>query len=177
MKIELQLTGDTQSKHVQNFVRHCAKGSYNNNCIVRYIPNFIIQTGDTSNTGKQSISADEENPIIQVKSSQEFNASIQVDNQIERGSILTVNNSKEQDKLGSQFFICLSEEHKESLKDENSYTFIGRVIDGFQAIEKIEQDSELNDPDGIKKNGKPRGKWKKEKWIKSVEIHNNPFSV
>jgi len=37
---------------MQNFLAHCAKGTYNNTRVVRSIKGFIVQFGDPTNTGK-----------------------------------------------------------------------------------------------------------------------------
>lgn len=176
LKIELRLSSISQCKHAENFIRHCAKGTYNDNRILRYIPNFIIQTGDPSQSGKESHAADPENNTTNGPLSKEFQYSNAHGwNQIKRGTLLTVNNDKHEDGLGSQFFISLSSEHQAILGDISKYTVIGMVIDGYETIEKLESDESLNDKDKMKKSGKPRGIWKKESWIKHVEIHYNPF--
>lgn len=161
---------------MENFLRHCGKGTYEDNRILRYVPKFIIQTGDPSQSGKESEIADASNPITNDYISKEFQYSNAHDwNQIKRGSLLTVNNAENEDSLGSQFFISLSDEHQGILGDSSKYTAIGMIIDGYEAIEKLESDESLNDQEKIKKSGKPRGIWKKENWIKHVEIHYNPF--
>lgn len=166
----------SQCKHVENFLIHCAKGTYDNNRILRYIPSFIIQAGDPSQSGKESHAADPENDTTNGHISKEFQYSnAHCWNQIKRGTLLTVNNSENKDGLGSQFFISLSNEHQAILGDSSKYTVIGMVIDGYEAIEKLENDEILNDKEKMKKSGKPHGIWKKEIWIKHVEIHYNPF--
>lgn len=172
----MRLSSIAQCKHVENFLRHCAKGTYNGNKILRYIPYFIIQSGDPSNSGKESEPADISNPTTDGNLSKEFQYSnAQGWNQIIRGTLVTVNNIQNEDNLGSQFFISLSDEHQSILGDNSKYTVIGKAIDGYEAIGKLETDEELNDKEKKKKNGKPRGIWKKEKWIERVEIHYNPF--
>lgn len=158
------------------FLRHCANGTYEDNRILRYVPNFIIQTGDPSQSGKESEPADTKINTTNGYISKEFQYSnARGWNQIKRGTLLTVNNAGNEDGLGSQFFISLSNEHQNILGDSSKYTAIGMVIDGYEAIETLESDESLNNQDKTKKSGKPRGIWKKESWIKHVEIHFNPF--
>ncbi|KAK7678411.1 hypothetical protein QCA50_018629 [Cerrena zonata] len=161
IKIELILKNEAQAKHVHNFLRHCAKESYNDNKILRFIPKFILQSGDPSNSGKESNPADVNHPIDKLVKSHELRISEESAFEIKRGSVLTVNNLDMVDKLGSQFFICLSDEYKSSLIEEERYTVIGNVIDGLEAVETIEKDPELNNEEKMKKNGKPKRKMEK----------------
>ena len=46
---------------LENFLRHCAKGSYNNIKVLRFIPNFILQTGSSINKSKDNKPADPNN--------------------------------------------------------------------------------------------------------------------
>lgn len=172
IKVELVAFDTQQVNHVENFLKHCAKGTYNNNFLLRYIPEFILQTGDPENTGKSSNASDTAN-----------NDERNIDRyftlgekpQAKRGSVFMLNNKDNEGLLGSQFFFSLSEKYKDTL-NSTDYTLIGGVIDGYSALEAIEQAEELNDPQKMKKNGKVRGKWKKEIWLTHVEIHYNPFA-
>lgn len=169
MKVELVRFDLQQVRHVENFIKHCALGTYNNNMILRYIPEFILQTGDPDNTGKTSSASDLHTfdidshfPVVEKPP-------------IKRGTLFMVHNNGNEQGLGSQFFIALSDKHKDALNSVD-YTLIGQVIDGYSTLEEIENDDELNDPGKIKKNGKVRGKWKKQPWINHIEIHYNPFA-
>lgn len=163
----MKYVDDEQVKHVENFVRHCAIGTYDNNSILRYIPDFILQTGDSTNSGKNSTIADLEHHLGEKMSPEFTKTSPQP---LSRGVVYAVNH--EETLYGSQFFIVLSDLHKASLENNPSYTVIGAVIDGFEAIAGIEKDDLLE----VKKNGKPRGKWKDKIWLEGVRVHNNPFA-
>lgn len=172
----MRLSDIVQCKHVENFLKHSAKGTYDGNRILRYVPEFIIQAGDPSPTGKISEPADPGNAVTDGNLSKEFQLSnTQGWNLVKRGTLVTINNEKNENNLGSQFFISLSDKHQSILGNNSKYTVIGVAIDGFDAIEKLEVDDILNDKEKMKKSGKPRGSWKKESWIKRVEIHYNPF--
>lgn len=133
--------------------------------------------GDPSDSGKGSEPADRLNPPTGEYLSKEFQYSNTYNwNQIRRGTLIAVNNVDNVDGLGSQFFLALSDEHQSILGDDSKYTVMGVLVDGIEAIEKLEDDKDLNNKEKMKKNGKPRGKWKKENWIRNVEIHNNPFT-
>lgn len=154
-------------------MRHCAIGTYCKNNILRYIPEFILQTGDPSNLGKQSQEADSDN-LPQGMVVEEFKR--EVDSDIRRGSVLSINNAKNSNGLGSQFFIVLSDKHKASLQDTSLYTKVGQIDEGLEAIEKLEHNDELN-KESVNKNGKVKGKWKKMAWINDVNIKYNPFAI
>ncbi|ODV79296.1 cyclophilin-like protein [Suhomyces tanzawaensis NRRL Y-17324] len=156
----------SQRKHGENFLVHCAMGTYSGVRILRYIPNFILQTGDSSNTGKQSSPANPSHvyTAIEVKS--------QAAPLAKRGSIYAVNNPATEDGLGSQFFFVLSEAHSLLITQDN-YTYLGEVIDGLDTLSKIEHDEQLS----AGKNGKVKGYWKSEAWIDDVTVHYNPFAV
>lgn len=166
VKINLCYVNANQAKFVENFMRHAAMGSYNDIQLLRYIPNFILQTGDPSNTGKQSSPAHPE-PLGSYIAP-EF-SSLVLNGVIRRGTVMTVDNPET--TFGSQFFVVLSADNNDSLQD--GYTIVGTVED-MSAIEKVE--AELSDPTFVKPNGRIRGPWKKNSWIERVVIHNNPFA-
>lgn len=93
------------------------------------------------------------------------------DGSIKRGSVFAVNGPGS--TLGSQFFVCLSDKHQDALRSEQ-YTLIGTVIDGFAAIEAVENSPELNEKPH--KSGKVRGRWKTQVWIEYVEVLYNPYA-
>lgn len=156
-------SGDTIKQ--ENFLRHCAKGSYNNVKVLRFIPDFILQTGSSINKSKDNKPADSNNKPTEESTNKFLDDSIP-----KRGTIFTINNPDESDRCGSQFFFLLSDKHMDSLKD-GDYTPIGEVIDGFDAIEKLA--SEITTVDHP--SAKPTGKWKNRNWLESIEIHNNPL--
>ncbi|RLV95039.1 hypothetical protein JA1_001441 [Spathaspora sp. JA1] len=163
IKVELYSSNDS-SILVENFLRHVAKGSYENLAILRFIPDFILQTGSPNNRSTYSIPADTENAL-----QGNDQRVLQRDSEIERGTLFTINTGAQPD---SQFFILLNTKHLDVLNQSGSYTAIGHIIDGIDAIEKVEGDIQVVDHI----SSKPIGKWKKKIWINRIEIHNNPFA-
>lgn len=169
MEIALYLEDAQQSDHVENFLRHCGSGNYNDNCIVRYIPDFILQCGDPTNTGRVSEPADPQNAFTGPK---QGNWKPQTIN-IERGTIMSINHKEH--LVGSQFFIVLSDQHAAALGDRNQYTPIGKSVGSLGALDQVESSAGLGS-ENLKKNGKIKGQWKEEPWIKTVEIRSNPYA-
>lgn len=77
--------------------------------------------------------------------------------------------------VGSQFFIVLSDKHEKVLGDRNQYTPFGKITGSLEALDKVEASAGL-DSENLKKNGKIKGHWKEEPWIKRVEIRSNPYA-
>ena len=50
--IDLELFTKETPRTCRNFIQHCMNGYYNKNVFFRIIKNFMIQTGDPTNTGK-----------------------------------------------------------------------------------------------------------------------------
>lgn len=169
LSVRLSLTDPDQSLHVENFLRHCASGSYDGTTIVRYIPLFILQLGDPTNTGKQSEPADPSHEFTGVKNSEFKPRNIEIC----RGTLLMINNKEH--TVGSQFFFVLSDRHADSFADRLQYTPIGVVSDSFAALDQLEASGDLA-ADNLKKNGKIRGRWKETSWIERVEILENPYA-
>ncbi|CCE82340.1 Piso0_002061 [Millerozyma farinosa CBS 7064] len=153
-------------------MRHCAIGTYKNTCILKLILKFILQLGDPTNTGKHSEPADAENPIKVSK--KDYKPSSVGESDISRGTVFAVKNPNREDRLGSQFFICLDESYSEALKDTEKYVKLGKVVEGLEAIRVIE--TELSGQNKLSSKGRPKGKWKVEPWVQDVVIHYNPFA-
>lgn len=150
---------------LENFLRHCAKGSYNNIKVLRFIPNFILQTGSSINKSKDNKPADPNNKPTGIS-----HGKFLEHRKIKKGTLFTINNPDQADRCGCQFFFLLSEDHLDSLAN-GDYTAIGEIIDGFESIEKLASEiTTVSHP-----SGKPTGKWKQSNWLESIEIHNNPL--
>ncbi|MFN3781051.1 MAG: peptidylprolyl isomerase [Candidatus Kapaibacteriota bacterium] len=135
--IRLALYGKDAPRTVKNFVTLARRGYFNNTLIHRIAKNFLIQMGDGSTKypsrreewGKGGASIyggyfpDEINPnSILYKVGYTY------------GTIAMANSGP--NKNLSQFFICL----EEAIDLDKKYTIFGKVLDGFDVIEKIEQE-------------------------------------
>lgn len=86
---------------------------------------------------------------------------------------MTINHKEH--TVGSQFFIVLSDKHGKVLGDRDQYTPIGKIVGGYEALDKVEASAGLGS-ENLKKNGKIKGQWKEEPWLKMVEIRSNPYA-
>lgn len=151
IKIELYTT--STPKTVENFLALCASNFYSSSPFHRIIPTFIVQTGSPSTDPKSKSSPsifgapfeDEIRPALR------HNA---------RGVLSMANKGK--DTNGSQFFLTLAPQP--TLDGKN--TVFGRVIDGWETLEKLET---------VEVDSKGRAKGTAPK-IERVEIHANPLA-
>ncbi len=111
---------------VNNFISLIKSGFYDNNTFHRLVPGFVLQGGDPDGTGTGG-------PGYFIKG--EFNENNFKNDLKHSKGIVSMARSQDNDSAGSQFFIML---------DSNSYldgkyAAFGKVIDGFEIIEKIEK--------------------------------------
>ncbi|MHC5209422.1 MAG: peptidylprolyl isomerase [Planctomycetota bacterium] len=104
---------------VQNFVVLAGSGFYDGTLFHRIIPRFVAQGGDPDGTGHGG-------PGYMIKG--EFS-----DVKHERG-VVSMARKTHPDTAGSQFFICLAD----APHLDGSYAAFGRVLSGFEALERIE---------------------------------------
>jgi peptidyl-prolyl cis-trans isomerase-like 3 len=143
---------DNPNWRTQNFLALCASGGYDLTPIHRIIPTFIFQTGSPASDAKSKTSpsiwggsfADEIRPSLR------HNA---------RGIVSMAN--KGPNTNGSQFFVLFSPQPQ--LDGKN--TVFGRVIDGLETLDKIENV-------GVDGKGRPKDKVV----VRDVTIHANPLA-
>uniref|UniRef100_A0AC35TMX6 PPIase cyclophilin-type domain-containing protein n=1 Tax=Rhabditophanes sp. KR3021 TaxID=114890 RepID=A0AC35TMX6_9BILA len=121
--IKIELFCEKCPKACENFLALCASGYYDNNIFHRNIRGFIIQTGDPSGTGKGGKS------IWQEPFEDELFPDIKHD---KRGILSMANSGRNCNQ--SQFFITYAPHQTLDLK----HTAFGKVIDGFEALEELE---------------------------------------
>lgn len=117
-EIRADLYAKEAPKTVENFVTLAQKGFYDGQIFHRVIPEFMIQTGDPTGTGRGGPGytfADEFSPILRH----------------DKPGILSMANSGPNTN-GSQFFIL-----KKDYPLEPKYTVLGTVISGMDVVEKI----------------------------------------
>jgi peptidyl-prolyl cis-trans isomerase B (cyclophilin B) len=122
MKAELYL--DVAPNTVNNFISLINKNFYDNKTFHRVIPNFMIQGGcpDGNGTG---------GPDYGIKG--EFSDNGFENNLLHEKGVLSMARSQNHDSAGSQFFIM----HAKSPHLDGSYAGFGKVIEGFDVIDKI----------------------------------------
>jgi cyclophilin family peptidyl-prolyl cis-trans isomerase len=142
--IELELYADDAPKTVDNFVKLARDGFYDGLIFHRVIPDFMIQGGDPTGTGRGG-------PGYQFED--EFNQ-----NKVDRGALAMANAGPNTN--GSQFFIVTADACPWL---DGKHTVFGRVTSGLEVADTIsELPSDAND--------KPR----EDAVIERVEIADSP---
>jgi cyclophilin family peptidyl-prolyl cis-trans isomerase len=125
--IAVELFDDDAPKTVENFVRLARDGFYDGVSFHRVIPDFMIQGGDPTGTGRggPGYSFDDE-----------FN-----EHKVERGALAMANAGPNTN--GSQFFVVTTDAAPWL---DGKHTVFGRVTDGMDVVDAIsEVDRDAND--------------------------------
>lgn len=116
---------------VENFLNLANRGYYDNNRWFRIVPDFVVQTGDPTNTGNGDAGymiPAEENPIEQ--DSYVISMGLNYTNPPNAHAI--------RDSAGTQFYITLSPQ----LHLDRDFTVFGKVIGGYDVLGRlIEKDN------------------------------------
>lgn len=131
--IVMELYPDKAENTVNNFISLVKSGFYDNNSFHRLVPGFVLQGGDPEGTGMGG-------PDYTIKG--EFKENGYENNNLKhKKGIVSMARSQENDSAGSQFFIMLDT----SSNLDGSYAAFGKVIDGFDIIEEIEEEEIVDD--------------------------------
>lgn len=122
--LNIELQTETAPRAVWNFVQLAKKGYYNGVKFHRNIPNFMIQGGDPTGTGKGGTS------IWGKNFNDEFDGPLTHD---ARGVMSMANKGKNTNS--SQFFIT----YKPAKHLDRKHTIFGRVVGGMDVLQKLEQ--------------------------------------
>ena len=142
-QIKIELYPNIAFNTVANFVNLTEEGFYDNNTIHRVQKGFVIQGGDPTGTGTGG-------PGYSIKGEFSQNG---VNNTLSHTKgVISMARTTDPNSAGSQFFIVLSDDAKASL--DGLYAAFGKIIEGMDVIEKIENtDFEIdNDAFGTLKN-------------------------
>jgi cyclophilin family peptidyl-prolyl cis-trans isomerase len=120
--IELELFDEDAPATVANFVKLARDGFYDGVVFHRVIPNFMIQGGDPTGSGRGG-------PGYQ------FDDEIN-DHRIERGALAMANAGPNTN--GSQFFIVTAEACPWL---DGLHTVFGRITDGMEVVDEIEREA------------------------------------
>ena len=131
--IVMELYPDIAPNTVNNFISLILKGFYDNNTFHRLMPGFVLQGGDPTGTGSGG-------PGYRIRG--EFtNNGFENNLSHEKWVVSMARSNNSYDSAGSQFFICLGDP---TYLDDNYATF-GKVIDGFDTLEKIAKNEIIAD--------------------------------
>ncbi len=137
LNIYIELYSDIAPNTVSNFVYLTKTGFYDNNTFHRLIDQFVLQGGDPTGTGTGG-------PEYNIKG--EFTANGFKNNLLHEEKVVSMARSTDYNSAGSQFFIMLGKaEHL-----DNNYAAFGKVIDGWDVVEKIvnENKTRVSDNNG-----------------------------
>ena len=129
--IVMELYPDVAPNTVNNFISLIKSGFYDDNTIHRLMENFVLQGGDPTGTGSGG-------PGYTIAG--EFtNNGFENNMSHHKWVVSMARKSSDFNSAGSQFFICL----KDDISLDGDYAAFGKVIDGFDIIEKIEENEEI----------------------------------
>ena len=139
--IVMELYPDVAPNTVNNFIYLVKSGFYDNNTFHRLDKEFVLQGGDPEGTGAGG-------PGYTING--EFSENGFENNLSHEKWVVSMGRrSNDYNTVGSQFFICL-EDHPER---DGYYAAFGRIIDGFENIEKIvEKEKNIDNSDLLKNN-------------------------
>jgi cyclophilin family peptidyl-prolyl cis-trans isomerase len=125
--IALELFDDDAPKTVQNFLKLARDGFYDGVIFHRVIPDFMIQGGDPTGTGRGGPGYTFEDEVN--------------DHKVERGALAMANAGPNTN--GSQFFIVTTEAAPWL---DGKHTVFGRVTEGMDVVDAIsELERDMND--------------------------------
>jgi peptidyl-prolyl cis-trans isomerase-like 3 len=148
--LKVELACDVVERSCFNFLALAASGAYDGTLFHRNIKGFMIQGGDPTGTGKGGES------IWGGTFNDECNGELRHDR---RGIVSMANKGPNTNR--AQFFIAYGKQPHLN----NKYTIIGRVIDGFDALDAMERVP-------VGKKDRPTTDIK----LSSVTIHANPLA-
>ena len=131
--IVMELYPDIAPNTVNNFISLVKSGFYDNNTMHRLMKDFVLQGGDPTGSGSGG-------PGYAING--EF-LSNGFENNLshEKWVVSMARASGDPNSAGSQFFICL----ENATYLDGDYAAFGKVIDGFNVIEKIEEEETVLD--------------------------------
>ena len=133
--IKLELDADTAPITVSNFAKLVNDGFYDGLTFHRIISGFMIQGGDPLGDGTGG--SDEE-----IKGEFELNG-VKNDISHTRG-VISMARAQDYDSASSQFFIV----HEDSTFLDGQYAGFGRVTDGIDVVDKICENTQVEDDNG-----------------------------
>ena len=136
-KVYIELYSDIAPNTVSNFVYLVKTGFYDNNTFHRLIDGFVLQGGDPTGTGTGG-------PEYSIKG--EFTANGFKNELLHEEKVVSMARATSYNSGGSQFFIMIGKaEHL-----DGQYAAFGKVIDGWNIIEKIveENKTKVSDDNG-----------------------------
>ena len=121
----MELYKDTAPITVNNFIKIVKSGYYDGNNFHRLVKGFVIQGGDLTGTGNGG--------------GKEYIKGEFKENGVETKGVVSMARATNPNSASTQFFIVL----KDSLFLDGKYAAFGKIIDGWDNIEKIEEEEKV----------------------------------
>ena len=138
--IVMELYPSIAPNTVNNFISLVKSGFYDNNSFHRLDEDFVLQGGDPTGTGGGG-------PGYTING--EFtNNGFENNLSHEKWVVSMARESGNYNSAGSQFFICI----EDSTYLDGEYASFGKVIDGFNVIEKMKEEADVLDTESGKLN-------------------------
>ena len=138
--IVMELYPSIAPNTVNNFISLVKSGFYDNNSFHRLDEDFVLQGGDPTGTGGGG-------PGYTING--EFtNNGFENNLSHEKWVVSMARESGNYNSAGSQFFICI----EDSTYLDGEYASFGKVIDGFNVIEKMKEEADVLDTKSGKLN-------------------------
>jgi len=138
--IVMELYPSIAPNTVNNFISLVKSGFYDNNSFHRLDKDFVLQGGDPTGTGGGG-------PGYTING--EFtNNGFENNLSHEKWVVSMARESGNYNSAGSQFFICI----EDSTYLDGEYASFGKVIDGFNVIEKMKEEADVLDTESGKLN-------------------------
>ena len=142
--ISLELDADVAPITVTNFIKLVNEGFYDGLTFHRIISGFMIQGGDPEGTGTGGSSE---------KIKGEFSANGCKNDISHVRGVISMARATSYNSASSQFFIV----HKDSTFLDGSYAAFGHVTSGMEVVDKIAEDTKVEDDNGtVKKENQPK---------------------
>jgi len=124
--VTLELYPGIAPETVENFVSLANEGFYDGLTFHRVVEGFMIQGGDPEGNGSGGSDENIKGEFL----TNGFNNTLSHDK-----GVISMARATSPNSASSQFFICLSGDHKASL--DGKYAAFGKVIDGMDVVEEI----------------------------------------
>mgnify|MGYP002674360796 CR=1 FL=1 len=142
--ISLELDADVAPITVTNFIKLANEGFYDGLTFHRIISGFMIQGGDPEGTGNGGSSE---------KIKGEFSANGYKNDISHVRGVISMARATSYNSASSQFFIV----HKDSTFLDGKYAAFGHVTSGMEVVDKIAEDTKVEDDNGtVKKENQPK---------------------
>jgi peptidyl-prolyl cis-trans isomerase B (cyclophilin B) len=125
--MQIEFYDDDAPNTVKNFVELSKKGFYDGLIFHRVIPNFMIQGGDPTGTGRGG-------PGYKI------DCELTGEKQYHDRGVLSMAHAG-RNTGGSQFFICHSRQNTAHL--DRNHTCFGKVVEGVEVVDEIRQGDKI----------------------------------